>query len=298
MLARIDHIGKIQQLYNDRRPVAYLTFMHVFNELLADPAKVSPRYPTETLKETFRAACMAVSVGVTDTEGRAEQRMREFRQNVCPAWKAFLPADEFARYEQMLREQGEGAPGMAAKVPVVTAPTARTNALFQRLRIMDTGREEARAEAAAPAAVGQPRTFASVDEVCAQLLDGRLKAEYVPRGTKAEFGRYRLGDVSVAVTLADGDGRKYAVLMAEAGYASLPGAEERLDDATAEMGFVRQAPYAYLRQDDRFVCTLKVGPQKITVACSMDEPDVARCAAQTIQRAHMDLGELLERLRG
>jgi hypothetical protein len=65
MLSSADAMGKIQQIYMEgTRPVPYLTFMNVFNELLTDPIKVIPKEPSEELKEGFRAVCMAVNVGV------------------------------------------------------------------------------------------------------------------------------------------------------------------------------------------------------------------------------------------
>ena len=166
MLSSADAIGKIQQIYTDgTRQVPYLTFMNVFNDLLEDRVKVVPSEPTEELKEKFRAVCMAVSAGIQDTEGRGDDRAREFNEKVVPVWKAKLPAAEFAKFDDIL----QGA--MRPKVPqpdekragadtVTESTSLRTADLLRRLGIApDDKAVQGKAPtpaAAAPAAAGKP----------------------------------------------------------------------------------------------------------------------------------------------
>ncbi len=153
MLSSADAMGKIQQIYMEgARPVPYLTFMNVFNDLLEDPIKVVPKEPDDELKERFRAACMAVNVGVYDTEGRGEDRVREFKEKVLPVWQAALPADEFAKFDGILegsmrakfRDESEKR---AAADTVSESGSLKTSELLRRLGIApEEGQEAAPAQ--------------------------------------------------------------------------------------------------------------------------------------------------------
>ena len=166
MLSSADALGKIQQYYTDgSRQVPYLTFMNVFNDLLADPVKIVPKEPTEELKEKFRAACMAVNIGIYDTEGRGDDRAREFREKILPVWKAKLPVTEFAKCNDIL----EG--GMRAKAvkeeekragadTVTESTSLKTADLLRRLGIAPdekAGQEKPKAAAPAPAKAASPQ---------------------------------------------------------------------------------------------------------------------------------------------
>jgi hypothetical protein len=303
MLANIDPIAKIQQLYKDKRPVSYLTFMQVFNDLLEDPAALVVKDPTHALREKFRAACMAVRVGVIDTEGRGEERVREFREKILPLWESKLPPEEFRKYRQILGAPPKSADEEERSESAFRNAPAKTSALLKRLRLVGSDQGD---EAAPPVpdgygvamktAVEAPR-FESVDQVCKAILDEKLIPEFLPRLARAELAWYRLGNVDVAVSLAHSDEKKYTILTAETGYAAVPGVQERLDGIAAEMGYVRQGRQAYARWDAECVYTLKVGPGKINVAVSAANVSAAENVVRHIQKAHMDLGELIERMR-
>jgi len=151
MLSSADAMGKIQQYYLDgSRPVPYLTFMHVFNDLLEDPTAVIPKEPSEELKEKFRAACMAVNVGVFDTEGRGDDRVREFKEKVLPVWQQKLPAEEFAKYQDII-DGGMRAKFRKEKTPasaetITESATSKTSDLLRRLGITPEPQEGAASE--------------------------------------------------------------------------------------------------------------------------------------------------------
>ena len=141
MLSSADAMGKIQQIYMEgTRPVPYLTFMNVFNDLLEDPIKVVPKEPSDELKEKFRAACMAINVGVHDTEGRGDARVREFKEKVLPVWQGALPADEFGKFNDIIgggmrakfRDESEKRAGADT---VSESGSLKTSELLRRLGI-------------------------------------------------------------------------------------------------------------------------------------------------------------------
>jgi len=299
MRPKADIVGKVQELYMEGRPVPYLTFMKLLNDLLADPMAVVPRKPSGELREEFRAACMAVNVGILDTEGREDQRAREFREKIYPVWKAALPAAEFAQYDEILqgklRQKGQRRPH--EQQPVAQEAGDRSQELLRKL-----GLALAAPRAAAEPAESRPRTegprrFASVDEFRAAIRSGQLKAHYAPRGQEGEFARYAVGGVEMIAKLAEADGRRYTVLTVGVGRSGIPGAQERIDELAAEMRYVRMADYAYMRRDGGFVYTLTVGPNASNIACAASEEGAENELALRIERLHRDLGELVERMR-
>lgn len=290
MLFSVDPIGKIQQIYLEgTRHVPYMTFIHVFNELLADTVAVVPKEPCEELREMFRATCMAANVGVSDPQGRGEQRVEEFRQKVYPVWKEKLPAEEFAKFEDILqgamREKFRGK----KKEPelAVPEPSADSAELLRKLGLV--GAEEREMPA--------PGVFGSVDELVAAVKGGGLALEYTTRQENREFARYRLNADDVTVKLARAEDKVYVVLSAGVGYAEVPEAGARITDFAADMRYVRMVGYAYMRQDEEFVYTLKVGPESVSMACALAGSGSEEAVVRQIQKLHADLGELVERIR-
>jgi len=146
MLSSADAMGKIQQHYMDgSRPVPYLMFMHIFNELLDDSVRVVPKEPSDELKERFRAVCMAVNVGVHDSEGRGDARVREFKEKVVPVWREKLSAEEFDKYQDILgggmRAKFRKEETTAAADTVAESASSKTSDLLRRLGITPAGEE-------------------------------------------------------------------------------------------------------------------------------------------------------------
>jgi hypothetical protein len=309
MLPKVDIIGKIQQLYMEKRPVPYLTFIHVFNELLEDPAKMVPKKPSADLREQLRAACMAVNVGILDTEGREEGRIREFREKIYPAWQAALPREEMAKYDAILRGtlREKRQPRAYEKEAVAVAEGHdRSRELLKRLGLVEVAAETpgvqpraAKAGAAEAAQEAMPPVpeFDNVDNLCEAIRAGELKARYAPRGKEAEFARYKLEGFDVAVKLAAAGESRYAVLTVGVGRATVLNARERIETAAAEMRYARMSDFAYLRRDDEFVCTLTVGPNSMNLACSPTQAGADDDIIRRITLLHRDIGELVERLR-
>lgn len=317
MLPRVDIAGKIQQLYMEGRPVPYLTFMHVFNELLADPAQLVPKEPSDALRENFRAACMCVNVGIIDAEGRDEQRIREFREKVYPLWQAKLPSEDLAKYEDILggglrdrrRDEAHEKEEIAAQ-----QATDRSRELLKKLGLVELEEEpvvpgpvpvelprRVAPPEPAPAELsrrpGAPARFDSIDELCEAIGSGRMTVLYTTREEDMAFARYGLDDLEVLVKLAEVERRQYTVLTLEVGRSGLGEPAQRIDDFAAEMGYLRMADFTYMRRDQEFVYTLKVGPNSTNMACAATEEGAEEEVVRRIQKLHWDLGELLERLR-
>jgi hypothetical protein len=298
MLSRADMMGKIQQLYREDRPVPYLTFMHMFNDLLADAENLVPEEPADGIREQFRAACMCAAVGVFDREGRAERRLKEFRETVYPHWKARLSPEQFAPYEDIVegterRKRAEKERQLAAQ-----AVDERSQALLRKLGLAQ-GPDEAPAPPPAdlPAHLRRARKFGSVDELCKALRSGELQAEYLPREKATNLASYPLDGQDVTVKLARAKGKTYVVLSVGVGRETAPDGPEVVDTLAAEMGYRRVADFAYMRDDGEFTCTISVGPHVTNTACTADKGNADPATVRRIQRLHRDLGELVERLQ-
>lgn len=300
MTPRVDFIAKIQEMYdNGTGPVPYGTFMRVFNELLKDPREVIPWEPTDALREYFRATCMAVSLDVSDTQGRAEQRIKEFRTKIMPVWREELAPADFAVYEKLLEGERKKEQGAAERELARQAADERSRQLLARLGLADL-EEEAPAPAVAedvelPRRVAQ--RFADVDEVCRAIRTGNLKVKYAPRDEKRKFAYYKVDNHEVTVKLASAEGQNYVVLTADVGRSDFPDAEGEVDDFAAEMRYIRMSPYSYMRKDQEFVYTLRAGLSTTNLACATVEPGGSAEVIRRIQKLHWDLGELIERMR-
>jgi hypothetical protein len=98
-----DPVATIKELYEeDTRQVPYPVFMRCFDKLLADPPSPEPAPPADELKDPFRAVCMALDLGIADRERRGEDRREEFHEHILPAWKEFLPDEEFQAIQEIL----------------------------------------------------------------------------------------------------------------------------------------------------------------------------------------------------
>ena len=101
MSPMVDPVSSINKMYQEAgRKVPYPVFMNCFDKLLKSPPKLDPAPPSSDLKPYFHALCQAVDMGVADPRGN--DRAREFREKVLPAWKASLPPAEFAEFQQIL----------------------------------------------------------------------------------------------------------------------------------------------------------------------------------------------------
>ncbi len=191
MLSSADAIGKIQQIYMEgSRPVPYLTFMNVFNDLLEDPIKVIPKEPSDEMKERFRAACMAANVGVYDTEGRGDDRVSEFKEKVLPVWREKLPADEFTKFDDIIegamrakfRDENQKR---AAADTVSESGSLKTSELLRRLGIAP---DDEQAEAAPAPAQEEPKPAPH-----AVHQEPEIEIDVTPQGRRGARSRARQG---------------------------------------------------------------------------------------------------------
>ncbi len=199
MLSSADAMGKIQQIYMEgTRPVPYLTFMNVFNDLLEDPINVVPKEPSDELKERFRAACMAVNVGVYDTEGRGDDRVSEFKEKVLPAWKAKLSADEFTKFEGIIEgtmraKFRDDSQKRAGADTVSESGSLKTSELLRRLGIAPD-----EPQAAAPAREEPRVTGHAVHE------EPEIEIDVTPKAPAAKPAPAKADEVVFDLDSADG----------------------------------------------------------------------------------------------
>lgn len=304
---RVDPVGKISDIYTDgTREVPYLTFMHIFNDLLADPMNVVPREPSEELMGTFKAACMAVGVGVSDSEGRAEQRVKEFQENVFAVWKEKLSRKDFMQFEDILRgaalRKRKAEEKSRAGKTSLSGRTKKSSALLKRLRLIDADEalegegttEPEKPGAAAPPAAQEPERFESMSAMCRSIRAGQVSCEFGP-GDGRTLGHYAMGAHEVTVRLAEASGQNYVVLTVNVGYSSLAGGVEMMGVIAEAMGYVKMGESQFMRKDEDFVHTLKAQKEKASLASASANGVPGDVAAQ-LTRLHWDLGELLERM--
>ena len=306
MLPTADVIGKVQHLYMNDNPVPYLTFMNLFSQLVDDPVAVVPKEPGEGLQEVFRAACMCANVGVLDTQDRGEPRVQEFRDKIYELWRARVPAEEFALYEDVIegRVRKERGPADHERAVQSDEASARSRQLLSKLGLAEVEEEPAAAAAAAVSAapeVTAPRgvalQFDNIDALCAAVREGSLHTRYLPRDEARDLAHYGLDSLEVTVKLARADEHNYTVLSAGIGRSVVMQPEQTVDDIASEMGYLRMAPFAYMRQDAEFVYTLSVGPNKTNLACASQVTEAGEDLCMRLQKMHRDLGELIERLQ-
>jgi len=324
MQPRLDPVGKVEEMYSEgTHEVSYLTFMNIFNDLLQDPMAVVPREPAEELVGKFRAACMALSMGVADTEGRAAERLEEFRAKVLPVWRESMTKEEFRKFEDIMRGGGLRRRRAQQRAAVQSGPVAaneKSSALLKRLRLIDVAGGEdadeavpeqppqaptapaqpAAQEAAAPAPPPPPAgpevpTFEGMSALCRAISQGELEPREAPGGG-VTFARYRLGPHKVAVKLALVDPQTYAVLTIDIGTTTVPGGLEAIDVMAAAMGYMKMTSGAYMRREADGVHTLKAGTAKVSLASAGPREESPRSLAARLTRLHWDLGELLERM--
>ena len=302
MLSRSDVIGKIADLYRAEHEVPYLTFMHIFADLVTDRRDAVPREPSDELKESFRAVCMCVGAGVFDAEGRGEARVRQFNEKILPLWKAKLPPEEFARYEALIKApQLRRLKALEAQDMSDQAATERSRRLLAKLGLAGGRREpepEKDAAARGASAGADSDAFDDVEQLCGAIRSGALPVEFKPRGEAGEFARYRIEGQVATVKLAQAEGKQYVVLSADVGREGVPDAVERLDLFAAEAGYARMADFAYMRKDGQFIYTVGVGPHVTNIACATEQE--SRSSADVLLRLgrlHRDMGELIERMR-
>jgi hypothetical protein len=306
MAARIDHVAKVAEMYKDGgRQVPYLTFMHIFNDLLSNRMAVVPREPSDELKDKFRAACMAVGLGVTDPEGRAEKRVEEFNTRVLPVWQQKLAPEEYREFEDIMRGGGlrrRRAPAQAEQKGMV-GTSEKSSALLRRLNLVEDSPppEEGPASASPPPApppepAGQaPATFESMSDLCQAIRDGQVTAG-VGEAHGEPFARYRISEREVSVRLAQASGQDYVVLTLDPGRGGAGGAPEGMDPIAAAMGYLRVKQGAYVRKGDDFVHTLKAMPNKISLASTPAKGALGSDLQAQLTKLQWDLGEILERM--
>jgi hypothetical protein len=147
-----------------------------------------------------------------------------------------------------------------------------------------------------PPAEEPPQTFESVDALAEAIKSGGLAIKYTTRDEDQEWVRYALGEHEVSVKVVRTDERIYVVLRAEVGHGDVPAAEQQVDMLAADMLYVRMADYAYLREDEDAVYTLKVGPHTTSLASGVPADAGPGDVLLELERLHRDLGELVEQL--
>ncbi|MCD6417085.1 MAG: hypothetical protein J7M08_10395 [Planctomycetes bacterium] len=327
MVSNVDLCGRIQRIYMDGlAQVPYPSFMNILNELLIDPVKIEPKPPTEELYQYFRAACMAVNVGVFDVEGRGGERVREFQEKVYPFWKDNLPPEDFRQFEDIMRgalrnknrASSKQAESEAALQIDPNAVSQKTATLLERLGLSKDERSEAGRPPPAPAQARQAppedvplemeveevessdaaasTVFDSIDDFVTAARQGQVKLKRTTREQNEPSARYRLHEQEVQVKVFQEENQLYVVLTVGIGRQQAPGDAEWLDLLAAQMGYVRMADFAYMRKVGDTFRTLKVTPASASLACALTRIREPETLLLSVQRLHRDLGELVEKL--
>lgn len=312
MHPRTDPVGKVSEMYKEgESQVPYLTFMHIFNDLLEDPLRVVPRKPSEELKEKFRAACMAVGMGIVDPEGRAEQRVNEFKTRVVPVWLETMDERESRDTDALLRgvrrrPRSDPKQSDDTHFDLNKPVSEKSSALLARLRLIDVGNAQessdtvtatgtpAPGEALAPAAAADG-VYGSMSEICRAISRGLIKV--APGDDQGRMlGKYSISGHTVSVKLARASGQVYAVLTTDMGVDTVNGGTAAMDEMAASMGFLKMTGNAYMRKQEQHVHTLKAMPKKVSLACAVSENDLGEAIVSLLSRLHWDMGELIERM--
>jgi len=326
MQPRVDPETRVAELYAEgQAQVPYLTFMYLFNHLLDDPMDVTPKKPTEEREPTFRAVCMAVSLGIGESEGRADERISEFREHVVPVWKESMTPADFREFETMLsgqrrhvrprreREEDSGSH--------LVASNPQSSALLKRLRLIDV--PDADEGSAGPQAVPPPPpppaapaapaktepaatlgleevdddTFESMSALCRAIRNEKLDADCGDKeGVTRTVAVYRTGKHRVTVKVAFTSGQPYTILVIPLGHAKVAGGEVGMDAIAGAMGYKRVGKLAYVRKDGDTVHTLKVRPDAISLASTAGGSGTRMSLPAQLTSLHWDMGELVERM--
>ncbi len=98
-----DPATTIIRIYNkEMRQIPYPAFLKCFDKLCAAPPDPEPAPPADDLKTYFKAVCMSIERGISDTMGRGEDRVKEFYKHIYPVWKKSLPEEKFREYQDIL----------------------------------------------------------------------------------------------------------------------------------------------------------------------------------------------------
>jgi hypothetical protein len=317
MQPRVDPETRVSELYAEgRSQVPYLTFMYLFNRLLDDPMTVSPKKPTEKRQPIFRAVCMAVSLGVTDPEGRAEYRVTEFREHVVPVWQESMTAAEFREFDSMLAGQRRQLRTRRSTEDEsdsqIIAANAQSSALLRRLRLIDVPADEEEGTPVtqeSPPEPAQPPpstlgleeveddSFESMSALCRAIRDEKLDAACGDEeGVTRTIAIYHTGKHRVAVKVAVSSGHPYTILVIPIGLSHVAGGEPAVDAIAEAMGYKRVATLAYMRKDGDTVHTLKVKPKATSLASTAGDAGTRMSLPAQLTSLHWDMGELVERM--
>ena len=285
MVTDIDQVAKIQNMYREGTgPVPYATFMAVFNRLLRDPDALEPKKPNEDLLPFFRAVCMAASVGILDAEQRQEQRIQEFLDNVYPVWQEALEERQMREYDNMI----ENRPGGPVETPEFeTEGTSEESAALLRRLGLTEGQPESASQ----------RTFESVDRLVENMRGQDAPLERTTWSEQTELAHYQMGEHQVDVTLVEDDGLELRLAVG-VGHSRLNSPVDRVKEIAGGMGYERTEDFEWQRTQVDVTYALKIEPTSTHITCALPPGGSDDRVLLELQRAHRDLGEVVELLRG
>ncbi len=327
----VDPTASVSKMFRDgNRLVPYPLLMACLNRLLKDPSALAPHPPSEDLRPLFRAACMAVDLGVADPLERDEERKKEFFEHIYPVWRQSMSAEEFQPYqdildgktrqrmEQQREEEGRRRAEEAQEALEKAAEEAAKPR--QRLRFVDLTQAalEADEEVQEVADVGiSPRPtrparrrgpelivedltatlMDSVEDLADTLAAGELPIEYCDRRTRRPYARYRFGDENVTVQLLKTGHAYYLLLSYPRGFAELPGAPEAVQAVMVEMGYQQAGPFSFERVQSEFTFKVSVGAHSTNVVQKRGFPFTAAALGRAVEQLHADLVRILTSIK-
>ncbi len=322
-----DPVRTITNIYErEIREVPYPLFMRCFDRLVADFPDPTPAAPSAALKKYFRAVCMAVQRGIADTEGRGEDRTREFLEKICPVWEKSLPKPEFAEFRKILqggmkRAESRSGDNAAGERPEAGARDGeqcralyadRVHRRFERafqdaLReqeheggegIADGPEEHAGSDAPGyasdtPSEAIEVPVFESETQLYDAVLTGKKRVNYTDAREKKSFAAYMLGNKIVQVRLLRTPRSFYLDLAYPEGFTETDDADRWIIAVTSRLGYSEVGDMEYRLEGRNFNFSLKFGARSTHLACRTDKELSARAFAKALRELDNHLNTII-----
>ncbi len=330
MAKRADPVASIRKIYNEEiRAIPYPVFMRCFDKLLVNPPEPKPTAPSEDLKKYFKTVCMAVERGVSDTERRGEDRIREFYDHVYPVWKDSLSEDEFKGYQDILdgkvrEEKKRRERQMQESFDEFQEVRKKRDPGASHLRfekaMQDALREEERregrqepndrpSEKTTPEEQGELErkggdgekmevpAMDSAKQLSEAILSGKVPIRYTEPENKNPLAAYYSGDKYVTLRLVRTRRSYYLYLNCSGGYSQREDAQQRVLAITSQLGYEEKDDFRYNMQGKNYTFKLKIGEKSTHLACRTETPLSREAFAKAFDQLNAHLEKIEDAFR-
>ncbi len=150
------------------------------------------------------------------------------------------------------------------------------------------------AQRPSPATGPKAERFADIAELAHALAVGMFEPVFADRAGDLDVAACEGPGVPVDLRLTRAHGRNYLVLLAHAGHGEHPDTKQRMEDLVARLGYVHMAGESYMRSNGGHAQTLKIGADKIGLACSLRQNPDRQAVAKCLLVLHEELAGLAE----